>query len=115
MLNSELLEKLIEFRKARDWEKFHTFKNVAVSICLEAAELLEHVQWTPDPDVPEVAARKREEISAEIADIAIYLMYLIHDLGIDIDQAVRKKLACNELKYPISKARGKSLKYTQFD
>ncbi len=111
MIAAETLKKLIEFRKVRDWEQFHTFKNLAVSISLEAAELLEHVQWIPDDKVLGVVTQNLGEVSAEMADIAIYLTYMAHDLGIDMDQAVQKKLLANETKYPVEKSKGRSIKY----
>jgi NTP pyrophosphatase (non-canonical NTP hydrolase) len=113
MINSETLEQLLRFRKDRDWEQFHTFKNLAISISLEAAELLEHVQWIADSQVSDTIAEKIDEVSAEMADIAIYLSYLAHDLGVDLEQAVQRKLIANEAKYPIEKAKGSALKYDQ--
>jgi NTP pyrophosphatase (non-canonical NTP hydrolase) len=113
MINSETLEQLLRFRKDRDWEQFHTFKNLAISISLEAAELLEHVQWIADSQVSDTIAEKIDEVSAEMADIAIYLSYLAHDLGVDLEQAVQRKLIANDAKYPIEKAKGSALKYDQ--
>lgn len=111
MIDSDTIEKLIEFRKERDWEQFHTFKNLAISLTLEAAELLEHVQWTADGEIASVVEQKHDEISSEMADIAIYLTYLAHDLGINLDEAVKKKLLVNAVKYPADKAKGNALKY----
>jgi NTP pyrophosphatase (non-canonical NTP hydrolase) len=113
MIKPETLEQLLRFRKDRDWEQFHTFKNLAISISLEAAELLEHVQWIADSQVLDTIAEKIDEVSAEMADIAIYLSYLAHDLGVDLEQAVQRKLIANEAKYPIEKAKGSALKYDQ--
>ena len=113
MITVETLEKLIRFRKERDWEQFHTFKNLAVSISLEAAELLEHVQWTADNKVSSTVSKNLDEVSAEMADIAIYLTYMAYDLGVDLNLAVQKKLLANELKYPVEKSKGIALKYDQ--
>lgn len=113
MISDDTLQSLLAFRRDRDWEQFHSSKNLAVSISLEAAELLEHFQWTSDTDVAGVAAGRREKIGNEIADIAIYLTYLSHDLGLDLDKCVRAKLAINEQKYPVDKFRGVSRKYDQ--
>lgn len=113
MISSTTLEKLLKFRKDRDWEQFHTFKNLAVSISLEAAELLEHIQWIADDQVQNIVREKRSEIAAEMADIAIYLTYVAHDLNIDLESAVREKLQSNERKYPVEKARGNASKYTE--
>lgn len=111
MISDKTLQRLLAFRKERDWEQFHTFKNLAISISLEAAELLEEMQWTPDPQVSDVVSARRREISDEIADIAIYLTYMAHDLGLNIDDCVQAKLAANEEKYPVERAKGRSDKY----
>jgi NTP pyrophosphatase (non-canonical NTP hydrolase) len=113
MIKPETLEQLLKFRKDREWEQFHTFKNLAISISLEAAELLEHVQWVADSHVSDTIAVKIDEVSAEMADIAIYLSYMAHDLGVDLEQAVQRKVIANEVKYPIEKAKGSALKYDQ--
>ena len=115
MINDSTLQRLLAFRRERDWEQFHTFKNLAISVSLEAAELLEHAQWTRDADMEGVTSSRREEICNEIADIAIYLTYMAHDLGLNMDDCVRKKLALNEAKYPVAKSRGRSDKYDRFD
>jgi len=113
MIAANTLKELLAFRKDRDWEQFHTFKNLAISLTLEAAELLEQVQWTADGEIAGVVEQKRDEISSEMADIAIYLTYLAHDLGVDLDAAVKKKLLVNARKYPVAKARGNARKYDQ--
>lgn len=115
MISDITLQRLLAFRKDRDWEQFHTFKNLAISISLEAAELLENVQWSSDADLVGVVSARRKEISDEIADIAIYLTYMANDLGLDLDDCVRKKLAINEMKYPIEKTKGRSAKYDRLD
>jgi dCTP diphosphatase len=91
-MNQTIIEKLIEFRKKRDWEKYHTPGNLAQSIVIEAAELLECFQWGKNFD--------RENVACEIADIFIYLAYLCHDLNFDLDIIVRAKIMINEAKYP---------------
>ncbi len=115
MISDELKQKLIEFRKKRDWEKFHNPKDLAVSLVIEASELLENFQWKTDKEVSEMLKGDGyEEISEEIADIAIYLTYLCNDLGIDIDDIVSKKLEKNRRKYPSDKVRGSAKKYTKY-
>jgi NTP pyrophosphatase (non-canonical NTP hydrolase) len=111
MLSSETMQRLLAFREQRDWAQFHTFRNLAVSVSLESAELLEFVQWVPDADVPGVVEDRKAEICDEIADIAMYLSFLAYDLGVDIDECVRKKLSVNEQRYPVDKARGVATKY----
>jgi len=111
MLSDQLLQDLLAFRKERDWEQFHNLRTLSTSIALEAAELMEHTQWTNDADLPAIAAERREAIAEEIADIAILLTYLAHDLRVDLQTAVRQKLVKNAAKYPVEKARGVATKY----
>lgn len=111
MISEDTLKRLLSFREERDWQQFHTFKNLAVSISLEAAELLETVQWVPDSDVADVVSKQKAQICNEIADIAIYLTYLAYDLGVELDDCVKKKLSLNEEKYPVVKSKGHATKY----
>lgn len=111
MLSDDTLKRLLAFREERDWRQFHTFRNLAVSISLESAELLEFVQWVADADVPGVVEDRKAEICDEIADISMYLAFIAHDLGVNIDECVRKKLAANEKRYPVEKSRGIATKY----
>jgi len=112
MFSDEMINDLLRFRTERDWEKFHTPKNLAVSICIEAAELLEKFQWTLATKEP-ISEPDFQEIKDELADIAIYVTYLSRDLGIDLSQAVQKKLEKNIEKYPLAKAKGRSTKYNR--
>ena len=111
MLSTTLHEELLEFRKARDWEQFHSPRNLATAISIEAAELLEPFRWASEDQAREIVETRRVEIADEIADIAILLSYLAHDLSIDIDAAVATKIRSNAAKYPIDKARGSNKKY----
>ncbi len=113
MLSKTLVEELLKFRSTRDWEKFHTARNLAAAISVEAAELLEPFIWASDKQASEIVKERRTAISNEIADIAILLTYLAHDLSIDIDVAVKEKLKENAAKYPTEKARGSNKKYTE--
>lgn len=112
MLTTELLDTLLEFRRARDWEQFHTARNVASALSIEAAELLEHFVWLRDEQVPLALEENRTAIESEIADIAILVAYLAHDLSVDLEAAVTAKIEANKLKYPLEKARGSNKKYT---
>ncbi|ODM27233.1 nucleotide pyrophosphohydrolase [Acetivibrio mesophilus] len=106
------LDVLLKFRSQRDWSKFHTPKNLAISIAIEAAELMEHFQWKTDDEAKEyLSSSKFDDVKDEIADIASYLLLLSHDLGIDLNQAILDKVKKNELKYPVAKCRGKNNKY----
>lgn len=103
MGSDKALEALRKFVAARDWKQFHTRVNLAKSISIEAAELLELFQWDENPD--------EERVREELADVLAYCLHLADDLGIDIDDLVLEKVAKNESKYPIEKSRGKSQKY----
>ena len=108
---SDLIKKIKQFRDERDWMQFHDAKNMAVSIVIEAAELLENFQWKNKEEVEQYAMQHRGEIAEEIADIAIYLFELADNLGIDLAKAMERKLEKNAKKYPAEKARGKHTKY----
>ncbi|MFZ3065520.1 MAG: nucleotide pyrophosphohydrolase [Nitrospirota bacterium] len=115
MINNALKEKLIKFRKKRDWEKFHKPKDLAISLSIESAELLENFQWKTDEETAiMLKADKHKRITEEIADIVIYLTYLCNDLGIDINKAVSRKLKINQKKYPSAKVRGSAKKYNEY-
>ena len=110
----QLQQQIRAFRDQRDWMQFHSPRNLAVSISLEASELLEHFQWiTDEKSSKQVAEERRTQIATEIADVAIYLLELSDNLGIDLKQAIEAKLQSNAEKYPVEKARGSSLKYTE--
>lgn len=115
MITRPLLEKLLAFRAERDWEQFHNLRTLSTSIALEAAELAEFTQWAKDVEIAKIASERRDEIRHEIADIAILLSYLAHDLGIDIDKAVAEKLELNAQRYPVEKAKGTGSKYDRLD
>ena len=108
-----LLKKILEFRKDRDWEQFHNPKNLAISISLEAAELLENFQWKDLEESLKFAQENKGKISEEVADLLIYIFYLCNDLGIDFMNAIDKKIEVNSKKYPIDKSKGKSNKYNE--
>lgn len=110
MIKDKLLEDLLQFRAERDWEQFHTPRNLASSVSIEAAELLELFQWEEKPYENKA---KLAHLKEEIADVAIYLSYLCHDLDIDLDQAVAQKIRLNAQKYPVARVYGKAEKYTK--
>ena len=111
----DLVKKALDFRKVRNWEQYHSAKNVALSIVLEAAELLEIFQWKTDEEAKELLndPAKKEEIADELSDILLYSILMSHDLGIDILEAANKKIDKNSKKYPVEKAKGKAVKYTE--
>lgn len=109
-----LTEKIRRFRDARDWAQFHNSKDMAIAISLEAGELLEHFLWKGPEEVEARLESHREEITDEIADIAIYLFELADNLGIDLLAAAARKVDKNDAKYPAEQVRGSSKKYTEY-
>lgn len=109
----KILEKVRIFRDERDWMQFHDAKNMAVSIIIEASELLEHFQWQSKQEVEEYITKNKEQVQDEIADIALYLFELADNLGIDLLDAMARKLEKNKKKYPVERARGKHTKYNK--
>lgn len=115
MIEPELLRQLIAFRRERDWEQFHNPKDVAISLSIEGSELLEWFQWKSAEQVQQrLASDKREELEDEIADVAVYLAYLCHDLNIDLNQAIKNKMQKNAAKYPRDKVKGRNDKYDEY-
>lgn len=106
-------ERIRAFRDARDWMQFHNPKNLACSIVIEAGELLEHFQWKSEGESQAHVTQRRDEVAAEMADIAIYLLELADNLGIDLPTAMHQKIDHNEQKYPVEKAKGSAAKYTE--
>ena len=110
----ELKSRLREFAEERDWEQFHSPKNLAMALIVEAAELAEHFQWLSEEESLDLPAAALKEVAEEIADIQIYLVRLADKLDIDILAAAEAKLAENDRKYPASRVRGSSKKYTEY-
>lgn len=115
MISNDLLVALLQFRQKRNWEQFHKPKDLAISLSVEAEELLEIFQWKTNEEVAAlIASASKQRIQDEVADVAIMLSYLCHDLNIDLNAAVRSKLEKNEAKYPVDKAYGNSTKYSEY-
>lgn len=108
---ADLTARIRAFRDARNWLQFHSPKNLAGSIVIEAAELLECFQWIDSLQSSQIDDKKKAEIASEIADVAIYLFELADNLDIDMPSAVRDKLLLNASRYPVEKAKGSSAKY----
>ena len=102
------------FTAARDWQAFHSPKNLASALSVEAAELLEVFQWMNEEDSRNLAANAKAAASEEIADVLLYLVMIADELGIDPVAAAQRKMIANERKYPVEKARGTSRKYDEF-
>lgn len=105
---------LRDFAAARQWEQFHSPKNLACALSVEAAELLEHFQWLTEEQSRNLGAEKRLAVSHELADVFLYLLQLADKLQIDLAAAAGQKLQLNASKYPVTQARGSSRKYNEF-
>src|SRR6516225_4031624 len=105
-------QKIRSFRDEREWMQFHNPKNLAMSISIEAAELLEHFQWKSYEESEKHSVEAKDQLADEVADIAVYLIEFCDNLGIDLETAINAKLVKNAAKYPATKARGTSKKYT---
>ncbi|MCY9695508.1 nucleotide pyrophosphohydrolase [Paenibacillus alginolyticus] len=105
-----IIKKIIEFRDERDWKKFHNPKDLAISLTLEASELLENFQWK---DSSEAINQNMEQIKDELADVLIYSLMIAHDLEIDVESAILNKIKKNAEKYPVDRFKGTSKKYTE--
>jgi NTP pyrophosphatase (non-canonical NTP hydrolase) len=104
---------LREFANERDWEQFHSPKNLAMALTVETAELLEHFQWMTEVESAKPTPEKLQQIQEEIGDVLIYLTRFADKLGIDPLDAAYKKLEINRQKYPVEKARGSAKKYSE--
>lgn len=110
MTHMNTMDKINKFRDDRDWRQFHNEKDLAISISLEAAELLELFQWKSPEEVRENSI---ERIKEELADVLIYSHMLASNLDLDIDEIIEAKLEKNNIKYPVDKSRGNKEKYTE--
>ena len=103
------------FAEVRDWEQFHTPKNLVMALSVETSELMEHFQWLSPKQSTSLEPSKLEEVSQEIGDVLIYLTRLADVLGIDPVNAAFRKMRINEIKYPVEKSKGIALKYNELD
>ena len=111
----ELMAQVLRFRDERDWKQFHNPKDLALSLVLEAGEVLEVFQWQDAQQVAETAQARKADLADELADVLCYTLLMAHELGIDLAAALPAKLRKNERKYPVEKARGSSSKYTRLE
>ncbi len=112
---SALAKLVLDFRTARDWKQFHTPKELAISLVVEAAELLEIFQWRQGRELEEAIQKRKSEISDELGDCLHSILLLAHDLKIDLGEALAEKMRKMEAKYPVAKAKGKPKKYNELD
>jgi NTP pyrophosphatase (non-canonical NTP hydrolase) len=108
-----LREALRRFAAERDWDQFHSPKNLSMALSVESAELMEHFQWLTVAESKQLSCEKREQIQLEMADVLLFLIRLADKLDIDLLASAQEKLAINALKYPVHKARGTSKKYSE--
>jgi NTP pyrophosphatase (non-canonical NTP hydrolase) len=107
-------QELQQFADERDWNQFHSPKNLAMALSVEVSELLEHFQWLTQQQSAELDAKTQATVATEIADIQIYLLRLADKLGVDIESAVQAKMQDNRRKYPADQVRGSAAKYTEY-
>ena len=109
-----LRDKLRAFAEARDWDQFHSPKNLSMALMVEVAELMEHFQWLTEAQSFDLAAENKNAVSEELADILLYLIRLSDKLGVDLLEAAQNKLEKNAVKYPAEQVRGSPKKYTEY-
>ena len=110
---NDLTKRIIAFRDARDWKQFHNAKDVALSLVLEAGEVMEHFQWKNKEEIEKYIETNKADIGEELADVLYWVLLMSHDLKIDVLEALEKKILKNEEKYPVEKAIGKHTKYNK--
>lgn len=110
---AELKAEVLQFARERDWEAFHSPKNLSMALAAEAGELMEHFLWV-EGDASHERARS-EAVADELADIVVYAIEFANVTGMDLSEAIRNKMGKNGVKYPVEKARGNALKYTEFE
>lgn len=108
-----LQKDIVKFREDRDWEQFHNLKDLAISLTLEASELLEHFQWKTAEETAKRSQKDTEEIGDELADVLYWTLLIANDSGIDLEKSFHKKMKKNAEKYPVEKSKGSHKKYTE--
>ena len=111
----QLERRLEEFARDREWEQFHSSKNLSMALMVEAAELMEHFQWLTQEQSNNLPPETLVKVEHELADILIYLTRMASKLNVDLLAAAIKKMDLNEMKYPADKARGSAKKYTEYE
>ena len=106
--------KLKEFAKIRDWEQFHSPKNLSMALSVEVAELVEHFQWVTEEQSTQLDPKKHAAVAFEMADIFIFLLRLSDQLGIDLMEVTQRKIKLNEQRYPADKVKGSSKRYNEY-
>ncbi|HEY1686277.1 MAG TPA: nucleotide pyrophosphohydrolase [Tepidisphaeraceae bacterium] len=115
MTLEEMRQVAVKFRDERDWKQFHSPKELAIQVVLEATELLELMQWKNGAELAAVLEDRKQDVADELADVLHGVVLIADEMGIDLGQAFVEKMKKNERKYPIEKARGSSRKYTEYE
>ncbi len=110
---ADLAKLVLDFRHERDWKQFHNPKDQALSLVLEAAELLELMQWRNGRELEQFLSENKPRVEEELADVLGWVLLMAHDLKIDLGDAFARKIESNKKKYPVGKARGSARKYTE--
>jgi dCTP diphosphatase len=108
-----LIKTALQFRDEREWKQFHSFKDLAVTLALEAAEVLEHAQWKSEKEIVAYLKKNKEHVADELADVLHVLLLLAEHADVDLAKAFEAKMKKNRAKYPVHKARGSAKKYTE--
>lgn len=109
----KITKRVLDFRDARDWKQFHNPKDMALSMVLEAGEVMEHFQWKNKEEMAKYVIERKEDIGDELADVLYWVLLMSKDFDIDILESLERKLKKNEVKYPVDKAKGKYTKYNE--
>ncbi len=112
---NDLKNRIRDFAEAREWDQFHSPKNLSMALSAEVAEIIEHFQWLTEEQSKNLPPDKLAKVETELADTFIYLIRLADKLDIDLLKAAERKISINEQKYPVDKARGNAKKYTELD
>lgn len=112
---ADLQKRVIAFRDARDWKQFHNAKDLAIALNLEATEVLEHFVWKTNDEAVEYLKTHKQDVGEELADTLYYVLLMANDLGIDLPKIFDEKMAKNEAKYTVEKAKGNHKKYTELE
>ena len=112
---NQLRARVNQFVEERDWAQFHSPKNLAMAMIVEAGEVVEHFQWMTEQESRQLDVATREKVGQELSDTFVYLLRIAEVCGIDLIEAANKKIALNALKYPVEKAKGSNAKYTKYE
>lgn len=108
-------DRLRQFAQARDWDQFHSPKNLSMALSVEASELVECFQWLTEDESSNLSSEQLTAVTDEIADVQLYLVRLADKVGVDIASAIEQKIVKNEAKYPVDQVKGSSKKYTEYE